>query len=215
MKPDWWELLVQLNERAVKLGSPLLQPGLERLIPGDSSEKGPGAAPAAGASSLLDHLRSQQLIVEETMRIHALLLRLLTGPWTASTPPPPAAESRAATEPEPDPSPAEASMIDALKQMERLLMLHPLAAQAAFSALVAEGRRFASTPRGEELASSLSKAPLLANLRRVWEATTLNMLEEQPTTVVPSMYVEAIFRAAKSANLEGLLTAQRPRRSPA
>jgi hypothetical protein len=89
-------------------------------------------------------------------------------------------------------------------------LLHPMAAQAAFSALVAQGRRFATTPEGQQLASALSASPLLAKLRRVWEATTLNMLEEQPTTVLPNMYVEAIFRAARSANLEDLLSAQRP-----
>jgi hypothetical protein len=241
MNPEMLQALLELQQRSLKFGSPLIQQAFERLVPeaGDAQGTPSAAAPGwQGGSSLLDALRSQQLIVEEVVRIHGLLLELLRSSWSdsaASAPEPrgsaeafvsadtpfassalesvpaePAVAEPAATESASTSEPSDASLQDALKQAERLLLLHPMAAQAAFSALVAQGRRFATTPEGQQLASALSASPLLAKLRRVWEATTLNMLEEQPTTVLPNMYVEAIFRAARSANLEDLLSAQRP-----
>jgi hypothetical protein len=243
MNPEILQVLLELQQRSLKFGSPLIQQAFERLVPGhgDANSAAPAATP--GGPSLLDALRTQQLIVEEVVRIHGLLLELLRSGWSgqaASGPEPrgstetpvsadvpfassviesataepvlaePVVAEPVVTESPADNEPSDASLQDALKQAERLLLLHPMAAQAAFSALVAQGRRFATTPEGQHLASALSASPLLAKLRRVWEATTLNMLEEQPTTVLPNMYVEAIFRAARSANLEDLLSAQRP-----
>jgi hypothetical protein len=238
MNPELIEALLQLHNRNLKFGSPLLQMAFERLVPrvAESTHQTPGATPASdfrASPSLLDALRSQQLIVEELVRIHGLLMLLVAGSWPRSATTPQASRDQPGNDSVPRPSqdeveiePAADSAPEAkhaepaaegapdlhemLKQAERLLLLHPMAAQAAFSALVAQGRRFATTPHGQNMASALSSSPILAKLRRIWETTTLNMLEERPTTVLPNMYIEAIFRAAKSANLEELLSAQHP-----
>ena len=94
-----------------------------------------------------------------------------------------------------------------LRQVQLLLLRHPVAAQAAFKALIAEGRRFAATEEGAAWREALASSDLLRQLRRVWDAVSLNMLEDNPSTIVPSVYLEALLRAAKTADLDGLLQA--------
>ncbi len=89
--------------------------------------------------------------------------------------------------------------------MQELLLQHPLSAQAAFSSLLAEGRRFAATPEGAAWRTALAGSDLVRNGRLLWDVLSLNLLEEAPSTVVPSSYLEALFRAASSPDLEGLM----------
>jgi hypothetical protein len=233
MTPEVLEALYKLHQRTLRSGSPLVPPGLGAFFPpsdGRADHEREGTSEPAGRAadpSLLDVLRAQQLIVEELFRIQALLLRIVAQPWAeslragtasvspgdvpASHPPDATASLVGPLAPDEPRATENAPPIDELlRGAERLLLLHPVAAQAGFSALVAQGRRFAATPEGAQLAQALSTAPVLARLRRIWETTTLNMLEERSTKVVPNMYVEAIFRAARSANLEDLLRTVRP-----
>jgi hypothetical protein len=82
---------------------------------------------------------------------------------------------------------------------------HPLAAQAAFSALLAEGRCFAGTPEGAAWKAALAGSDMVRHGRPLWEALSLNSLEEEPSAVVPSSYLEAIYRAVSFTGLEGLI----------
>jgi hypothetical protein len=146
--------------------------------------------PADRAPSPFDALRLQAMIYEESKRIHDLLCERLLPP----------------AEPAPAEDDAEGAEIAALLRGVQLVLLrHPVAAQAAFAALIAEGRRFAATPEGAGWAEALAGSELLRRGRRVWDAVGMNMLEDDPDTVVPSAYVEALFRAARSASLDGLL----------
>ena len=47
-----------------------------------------------------------------------------------------------------------------LQSVQRMLLKHPIAFQAAFSALIAEGEAFAATPEGQELKARSSRAHL-------------------------------------------------------
>ncbi|AUX28302.1 uncharacterized protein SOCE836_003720 [Sorangium cellulosum] len=85
------------------------------------------------------------------------------------------------------------------------MLKHPVAAQAAFAALIAEGRRFAATPEGAEWAAALAGSDLVRRGRQVWDAVGMNMLEDDPDAILPSAYLEALLRAARSPDLEAAL----------
>jgi hypothetical protein len=141
---------------------------------------------------LFDSLRMQALVFEELRRIqHLLGERML-----------PAVEPGHEGA---EPSLPEREQVQLLRRMQALLLQHPLAAQAAFSALLAEGRRFAATSEGAVWKEALAGSDLVRNGRLLWDVLSLNLLEEEPSTVVPSSYLEALFRAASSSNLEALM----------
>jgi hypothetical protein len=146
----------------------------------------PGVPPAA---SLFDSLRLQALLFEELRRIQTLLGERLTPPRA------PEAEGDA----------GEHERLELLRRLQGLLLEHPLAAQAAFSALLAEGRRFATTPEGAAWKRALTSSEWVRNGRLLWDELSLNLLEEAPSGALPSSYLEAIFRVAKASDLEALL----------
>jgi hypothetical protein len=100
----------------------------------------------------------------------------------------------------------EAGVLRVLREAQYVLLKHPVAAQAAFSALVAEGRRFAATPEGREWSERLAGSELMRQGRMVWEVATLKILEESSPHVLPSAYVEALVKASGSRELESLLS---------
>ena len=92
-----------------------------------------------------------------------------------------------------------------LQEAQFLLLKHPVAAQAAFSALVAEGRRFASTAEGRRWEARLRGSDLIRRGRVVWEVVTMKMLEEHAPNVLPTTYLDAMVKATASSELEPLL----------
>lgn len=146
---------------------------------------------ATDATSLFEMLRTQVLAFEEVRRSQDLLIEQLLPTVQRGAGVPPA--------------PTGSGPVGLLQQLQLLLLKHPLAAQAAFSALVAEGRRFAATPEGAAWKASLAASDLVRNGRQLWDALTLNLLEEDASTVVPSAYLEALFRVATSPELEAVL----------
>jgi hypothetical protein len=93
-----------------------------------------------------------------------------------------------------------------LHRAQRLLLEHPAAAQAIFRAFVAEGRGFAQTAEGRRWRDELEGSPLIRRGRVVWEVGTLNVLEENSDTVLPSKLLEAIVQAAGVDALEPFLS---------
>lgn len=83
-----------------------------------------------------------------------------------------------------------------------LLLKHPLAARHAYRALVAEGRRFASTPEGALWKQRLEDSELVLRGRALWDVMTLGMLEEEGDHLLPTQYVEGLSRAAALDDLE-------------
>jgi len=147
---------------------------------------------APSSSSLFDSLRAQALVFEELRRIQQLLGERML--------PPVAPREVGAAE-----GSGESEQVELLRRLQVLLLQHPLSAQAAFTALLAEGRRFAATPEGAAWKSALAGSELVRNGRLLWDVLSLNLLEEEESTVVPSSYLEALFRAASSPDLEGLM----------
>lgn len=92
-----------------------------------------------------------------------------------------------------------------LRAAQTLMLKHPVAAQAGFTALLAEGRKFAETVEGRRWKQRLEESALLHRARLVWEVTTLWMLEQEPPNVLPSAYLDALFMSATSEELEPLL----------
>lgn len=101
-----------------------------------------------------------------------------------------------------DPTPIE---VDLLHHLQRALLTHPVACQAAFTALVAEGRRFAETPDGRQWRDRLVHSSLLAHVRLVFDLSTLGLLEEHAPAALPSNYLDAIFMIAAGQDTDRVL----------
>lgn len=99
----------------------------------------------------------------------------------------------------------EDELFEALGSAQTAMARYPIAAQALFSALVAEGRRYAKTPEGAALQARLAGSDLIRRGRVLWEVGTLNVLEEHPEGVLPSKVVDALVQASATPDLERML----------
>jgi hypothetical protein len=70
----------------------------------------------------------------------------------------------------------ERTVFDLLLGARRAVLGNPAAARGLHDLLVAEGRRYADTPRGARLRDALAASEAVENLRRVWEMVSLNVL---------------------------------------
>jgi hypothetical protein len=93
-----------------------------------------------------------------------------------------------------------------LRAIQELLMRFPMATQAAFSALVAEGRAYAQTEEGAELLQQLTHSKRANRARVVWEILTLSGITDQRTQAVPSLFLDKIARTLVVERLEPLLS---------
>ena len=81
------------------------------------------------------------------------------------------------------------------------------AAQAAYRALVAEGRRYAETDEGRAWRARLDASETLRRLRPLWEAGTLNVLDGAEGSAIPSAFIELVAQALSRADLEAFTAA--------
>jgi hypothetical protein len=95
--------------------------------------------------------------------------------------------------------------VDLVHQLQRALLTHPVACQAAFTALMAEGRRFAETNEGRAWRDRLVGSGLLQQVRLVFDLTTLSLLEEGTSAGLPSSYLDALFMIASSGDTDAVL----------
>ncbi len=100
---------------------------------------------------------------------------------------------------------ADAPLIEVLRRGQRLIVQHPVAAQAMIRALVEEGDRFAQTPAGRRVRDDLARSELAARARIAWEGVTVNLLSTAEAGLVPTEIVDSILRAAREPELETLL----------
>ena len=100
----------------------------------------------------------------------------------------------------------EQLLVAALSRVQRAIFKYPMATQAIFSALVAEGRRFAKTPEGAEWRERLRRAEQSDRARMLWEVLSLSAYTEQADGALPSLLLENLARAIKTRHLEGLLS---------
>lgn len=99
----------------------------------------------------------------------------------------------------------DAETVALLRALQRAILRHPAAAQAAVGALVAEGRRYAQTPEGQEWARRLEGSPLLHPLRIVWQIASLGALDTPDEGPLPSAYVDGLFMAAAADDPDAVL----------
>lgn len=103
-------------------------------------------------------------------------------------------------------APSDAEVLATLRALERVIFKYPLAIQAAFSALTAEGRRFARTPEGELWLRRLSEAHSMGRARMVWEVLSLSAFTEKHEQPLPGVFVENLVRVLRTRHLEPLLS---------
>jgi hypothetical protein len=99
----------------------------------------------------------------------------------------------------------EAELARLLESIRGSVFRHPIATQAAFAALVAEGRRFAMTPEGAALLQALLRSPTISRLRVAWEVLTMSAFVESPQGAVPSVFIDTLVQRLKVTALEPLL----------
>jgi hypothetical protein len=101
---------------------------------------------------------------------------------------------------------SDAEMVEALGVLQKAIFKYPLAIQAAFGALVAEGRAFAETPEGAQWRDRLSRSKSLGRARMVWEVLSLSAFTERYEGLLPTVLADTLVRAIKTRHLEPTLS---------
>ncbi|APE15562.1 hypothetical protein [Mycolicibacterium pallens] len=104
-------------------------------------------------------------MLAELERVRELTLDLIDRATPQLQPPPPDEADGTAR-----------ATFDLLLGARRAVLGNPAAARKIHDLLVAEGRRYADTPRGARLRDGLIASESVENLRRVWEMVSLNVL---------------------------------------
>jgi hypothetical protein len=92
-----------------------------------------------------------------------------------------------------------------LRELQFVLLKHPVAAQAALRALVAEGRRFACTEEGRVWKERLAGSPLVRRGQTLWDGSAFDLFDPREDAVLPSAYVDAVLSALTDGDLQALL----------
>jgi hypothetical protein len=95
-------------------------------------------------------------------------------------------------------APPEDELDALLRDLQLAVLRHPVAAQAIFQTLVAEGRRYAATSEGQLLRTQLASSPLARRLHQAWDVGTLNALDPDPGGPYPTDFVDLVFAASTS-----------------
>lgn len=106
----------------------------------------------------------------------------------------------------------ERQLVDILHRARRAVIEQPALAHAITSFLAGEGRRYAETAEGQRWLDALRDAPEVERLRRIWEATTLNVLDDgHDERGVPSAWVDLLADLTATGSVDGIVSALRPR----
>ena len=92
-----------------------------------------------------------------------------------------------------------------IRRLQAFVLKHPVAAKAAFAALVEEGLAFAKTPEGQMWREKLAGSELLHRARLLLDLPGLALLERQTETAYPSAYLDAMFMLAGALRPSGLM----------
>jgi plasmid stabilization system protein ParE len=107
---------------------------------------------------------------------------------------------------------AERTAYDLLLGARRAVLGNPAAARRLHDLLVAEGQRYANTPRGARLRDALVASEAVENLRRVWEMVSLNVLDGPAgPNAAPDAWAELLADAVIGQGLDdSVLASLRP-----
>ena len=109
------------------------------------------------------------------------------------------------TEPEHEPEGYDPEDLQTLKRLRRAIFKYPMATQAAFAALVAEGRRYALTDEGAEWRKRLGHAKATGRARMLWETLSLGTFSDRIEEPLPGALAEALLQTLRRQHLEPLL----------
>jgi hypothetical protein len=101
---------------------------------------------------------------------------------------------------------SDAELTRTLAVLQRAIFKYPMAVQAAFETLVAEGRSFAQTDEGRDWQERLLRAKQTGRLRMVWEVLSLGAFTERSDGLLPSVFVDSLVRTLTREHLEPLLS---------
>jgi len=102
-------------------------------------------------------------------------------------------------------------LYELLVSVRRAVLGHPVAAKRLHDLLVAEGRRYSETAAGARLREALVASEAVADLRRIWETVSLNVLDGPSSpSGVPDAWAEALSDAITGRVLDDMLTRLRP-----
>ena len=164
---------------------------------------------------LLTHVEIEARIVDELERIRQIESRLRDEPEADRrfgeaerfflTSEAPTSKGESATDTEP--------ILRLMRAAQTAMMRHPAASSLIFNALVDEGRRYVETSEGQARADALAADPVMNDLRRLWEATSLNVIgddgdESEPG--VPAGWIDLILDTAASADVDLLVAEMSP-----
>jgi hypothetical protein len=93
----------------------------------------------------------------------------------------------------------------AVASAHRLLLVHPVAAKSAFSALVAQGRRYARSESGQELRNKLARSPQVRKASLLWRSLSQGMLCEHEPGELPETYLDNLLRLVELPDLVAVL----------
>jgi hypothetical protein len=97
-------------------------------------------------------------------------------------------------------------LLGLLRAGQDLLWRNPTAARTLIQALVAEGRRFAQTPEGEHLKSTLASSDLVERGRMIWQAFGLDAFIGEDPSTTPSDWLELVLETFQNSDLESTLS---------
>jgi len=103
----------------------------------------------------------------------------------------------------------ERTAFDLLVGVRRAVLGNPAAARGLHDLLVAEGQRYANTPRGARLRDALVASEAVENLRRVWEMVSLNVLDGPATpNAAPDAWADLLADAVIGHGLDDSILAR-------
>jgi hypothetical protein len=106
---------------------------------------------------------------------------------------------------EDDPQPLHELLVG----VRRTVLGHPVAAKRLYDLIVAEGHRYAETAHGARLRDALAASEAVANLRRIWETVSLNVLDGPAApSGVPDAWAEALSDAITGRVLDDTVLAK-------
>jgi len=89
--------------------------------------------------------------------------------------------------------------VEVVRRLQAIVLKHPVASKAAYSALMAEGRAFADTPEGARWKQIIARSDLLDRARLLLDLPGLSTLEEAEGSVLPSTLLDTIFMIASNS----------------
>jgi hypothetical protein len=105
----------------------------------------------------------------------------------------------------------ERRLVELLGRVREAVLSQPAVGHAMTSFLVAEGRRFAATEEGMGWLCVLRDAPEVERLRQVWEATTLNVFDDDADPAgVPDAWVDLLADLASIGRVDRIVSALLP-----